>query len=137
MHPVGDESSSPYDPFRVYSYPELSADTRSTLPIEAVFAASAGAQRDFHFVNGQHQPSITVRAGKPFVLRVLHASGGKPLPLTLSDSAACNRSVIAWDGVYLDANLCGCGGGAAGGGVAGGVAAAVRGAGPVLAGHGG
>jgi hypothetical protein len=32
-------------------------------------------------------------------------SGGKPLPLTLSDSAACNLSVIAWGGVYLDANL--------------------------------
>jgi hypothetical protein len=104
-HPIGDESSSPYDPFRVYSYPELSADTHSTLPIEAVFAASAGAQRDFHFVNGQYQPSITVRAGEPFVVRVLHASGGKPLPVTLSDSAACNLSVIAWDGVYLDANL--------------------------------
>lgn len=48
-----------------------------------------------------------VQAGEPFVLRIVHASGGKPLPLALSDSAGgvCNMSVIAWDGVYLDANL--------------------------------
>jgi hypothetical protein len=32
-------------------------------------------------------------------------TGGKPLPLIHTDSAACNLSVIAWDGVYLDANL--------------------------------
>jgi hypothetical protein len=29
----------------------------------------------------------------------------KALPLIHTDSAACNLSVIAWDGVYLDANL--------------------------------
>jgi FtsP/CotA-like multicopper oxidase with cupredoxin domain len=44
-------------------------------------------------------------AGEPFVFRIVHASGGRPTPLTISDNVACNLSIIAWDGVYLDANL--------------------------------
>ena len=104
MH-AGNETSSPYDPFRQYTLQELSADTHSDLEIDAQFLSpAADGSNNYHLVNGQHQPSIVVKQSEPFVLRVLHASGGKPLPLALSSPAVCNVSSIAWDGVYLQAN---------------------------------
>lgn len=108
----GNETTSPYNPFRQYTMEEISSATLSTMDLNVRYNDSLADPtrpnpdtRNYHLVNGQYQPSIVVRENEPFVLRIVHASGGKPLPLELSDSAACNLSIIAWDGVYLDANL--------------------------------
>ena len=65
------------------------------------------SKKDFLLVNGQYVPTIEMRTDSAVILRVVHAAGGKPLPMTLSTTAAasCSMAVLAWDGVYLDQRL--------------------------------
>lgn len=51
-------------------------------------------------VNGRYQPLLTITQSSPIIFRMVHASGGAPLRLSLSDDAQCIMTVIAWDGVY-------------------------------------
>lgn len=87
---------------RLYSYPELAADVGSNMPIDPVFADET--KQDFLFVNGLYQPTVEMNRSSPIIHRVLHAAGGQPLPLAAS-SDSCSVTVLAWDGVYLDARL--------------------------------
>ena len=60
---------------------------------------------ELDLVNGQFRPTIRMVQASPSVFRIVHAAGGGPLELVLSDSDVCNMAVLAWDGVYLDARL--------------------------------
>lgn len=95
---TGDEESSPFNAFRLYTYPELSLASQSNMEINPVFTDSI--EKDFYLVNGQTSPTLELVKDYPYLLRVLHAAGGQPIQIT-SSTEACSFAIIAWDGVYL------------------------------------
>lgn len=62
-------------------------------------------ETDLDLVNGMFRPVIRMVKDSPSIFRIVHAAGGGPLVLTPSNSAVCNMTVLAWDGVYLTARL--------------------------------
>lgn len=111
---TGSEISSPFNPFRIYSFQELSATAGSTMETNIVFANNSdngNVNKNLDLVNGEYQPVIVLEQNSPSVLRIVHAAGGGPLPLIVvaesgaSASSICEMVVIAWDGVYLDGRL--------------------------------
>ena len=62
---------------------------------------------DMHLVNGMYQPTITMTKDSPTILRMLLATGGSPLALSMADESAgdCTLVILAWDGIYLDSRL--------------------------------
>ena len=96
-----------FDPFKAYTYEELTNETGSKLLANPVFPD--GVQKDFMFVNGLLNPDLVMMAGESRLLRVLFATGeGFPALKLLSSlqqaapaSTVCTTSVVAWDGVYL------------------------------------
>ncbi|CAE7661735.1 unnamed protein product, partial [Symbiodinium microadriaticum] len=100
---TGAEDSSPFNPFRLYSLQELSAAAGSTMAINPQLVDTTDT--DLNLVNGQYRPVIRLALSSPSVFRIVHAAGGGPLQLSLSDKVACVMAVLAWDGVYLDARL--------------------------------
>jgi FtsP/CotA-like multicopper oxidase with cupredoxin domain len=67
-----------------------------------VNASSKGpaTSRSMDLVNGRYQPTLSITQSSPIIFRLVHASGGPPLRLSLTEGAACLMTVLAWDGVY-------------------------------------
>jgi hypothetical protein len=101
--PIGTETVSPFNAFRLYSLQELSASAGSTLDINPVLTDNAITNLDL--VNGMFRPVVRMVQGSPSIFRIVHAAGGGPLVLTLSDASVCSMTVLAWDGVYLTGRL--------------------------------
>jgi hypothetical protein len=102
---IGNETSSPWNSFRVYSLQELSAAAGSTLDINPEFYATSSAE-DYVLVNGLYRPVILMIADSPSVLQMVHAHGAGPLLMSIDgDDGNCSISILAWDGVYLDQRI--------------------------------
>eukprot|EP01126_Amoeba_proteus_P043141 TRINITY_DN4719_c0_g1_i2.p1 TRINITY_DN4719_c0_g1~~TRINITY_DN4719_c0_g1_i2.p1 ORF type:complete len:752 (-),score=73.66 TRINITY_DN4719_c0_g1_i2:24-2279(-) len=74
-------------------------------PIQSVNANISlgfGDDNEFYAVNGQYQPYIEVTQGEVFLLRILHASGGRIIELLPLDPVdhGCTMTLIARDGVF-------------------------------------
>jgi hypothetical protein len=69
----------------------------NTVPANADFSRSAS--RDFYVVNGQHQPSIRVRAMEPMLLRIVNAVGTRTIELEFA-RVGCRMHLISRDGVF-------------------------------------
>lgn len=98
---LGTESTSPYNEFRLYTLEELNKACGSVMDIDPVF--HSGREADFDFVNGEYQPTLTIVRNSSTVLRVLHAAGGGPASITVSDG--CKMYLFGTDGVYTDKKL--------------------------------
>lgn len=56
--------------------------------------------RSMDLVNGRYQPTMPITQSSPIIFRLVHASGGPPLRLSLTEGAVCLMTVLGWDGVY-------------------------------------
>jgi FtsP/CotA-like multicopper oxidase with cupredoxin domain len=102
----GGEDRSPFNPLRLDSLQELTAQAGGRFDVNfQVNASSKGPapSGSMDLVNGRYQPTVTITQSSPIVFRLIHASGGPPLRLSLTEGALCLMSVIAWDGVYARA----------------------------------
>lgn len=98
---TGSEIESPFTPFRIFSYLELSAEVNSDMRHNLVFN---GTEENYYFTNGQYVPTITMDVNEKRILKMIHAVGGEQMDLELKSGAGeCSMTVIAWDGVYLRA----------------------------------
>lgn len=96
---TGSETESPFAPFRIYSYLELSAETNSDLDANPSFSDST---ESWYFTNGQFVPTISMAEDEFRILQLVHAVGGDKMDLEFrGPSTGCSMTVIAWDGVYL------------------------------------
>jgi FtsP/CotA-like multicopper oxidase with cupredoxin domain len=79
-------------PAIAYSYKNVTIDPNVTM----------GATTSPHFVgvNGQFRPYFTVEQGEVFVLRMLMASGTRPLELVQTSGPKCEMKLLARDGVF-------------------------------------
>jgi len=101
---TGEETEpSPYESFRIYSYTELGVETGNQMDVNPVLINES--IQDMHLVNGQFRPTLRhMVRGSPAILRIVHASGGGQLALSIREDG-CVMEVIAYDGVYLDSLL--------------------------------
>ena len=53
-------------------------------------------------VNGEFEPGLSITAGSPTILRIVHAAGAEQIELEIQGTD-CSINIIAWDGVYLSA----------------------------------
>lgn len=102
----GAETTSPWNLFREYTYPEFAAEAGSRLLINEEFEGD-WADRNFVFINGQHRPTIELNTSSPSILRIVHAHGAGPLLLQILGDPlkVCSLTILAWDGIYLDERL--------------------------------
>jgi FtsP/CotA-like multicopper oxidase with cupredoxin domain len=104
------ESSTTFNPFRQYTYHELSAATGSYMNASVKLtnkgdSVTSGSWTYYEneiwttFTNGQFEPEVTKASGQVSTYRIVHAGGGEELDLTFTGN--CELNIIAWDGVYL------------------------------------
>lgn len=99
---TGYETESDFSYFRQYSYIELGRTLGSTMAVNEVFTDPD--VQDMQLVNGMYKPTVQLVQGSHSIFRIIVASGGGRLYLTIKEgSGTCSMSVIAYDGVYLDA----------------------------------
>lgn len=102
---LGNETSSSFNPFRVYSLLELSDAAGSTLDINPQFLVTSSPE-DYVLVNGLYRPSVFMIERSPTIFQMLHAHGAGPLLMSIEgDEGNCTASILAWDGVYLDQRI--------------------------------
>mmetsp|Transcript_4776 Transcript_4776/g.7266 ORF Transcript_4776/g.7266 Transcript_4776/m.7266 type:complete len:653 (+) Transcript_4776:95-2053(+) len=99
---TGEEESSPFNMFRVYSIQEFNAECGSDMELNVEVVDPD--ETDMDLVNGMFRPTLHLVQGSPSILHTVNAFGGAPLSLSVSD-ASCSIHVIAWDGVYMEARL--------------------------------
>lgn len=103
---TGTETTSPWNPFRVYSLPELSAESGSKLNINSIFYET-NSPEDYILVNGLYHPTIQLYQNSPSIFKILHAHGAGPIIMSIYDNDnnqnndECQFAILAWDGVYL------------------------------------
>ena len=104
---TGTETSSPFNPFRIYSFIELAAATGSNMDMDIQLIDDS--KQNLNLVNGQYQPLKNMTTNSSVILRIVHAAGGAPIYISVqgddNSSPACSLTVLAWDGVYLDQRL--------------------------------
>jgi len=104
---TGSETSSPFNPFRIYSLPELAAATGSNMDMNIQLTDES--DKDLNLVNGLHEPLLNLTTNSSVILRTVHAAGGAPIYISAAATddggAPCSLTVLAWDGVYLDERL--------------------------------
>ena len=103
---TGSEDSSPFNPFRIYSLPELAAATGSNMDMD--IQITDDSDKDLNLVNGQYKPLLNLTTNSSVILRTVHAAGGAPIYISAATSdgdTPCTLTVLAWDGVYLDGRL--------------------------------
>lgn len=88
-----------FDPFKVYSVDEMAAEGKSDLVADPVFANPA--IKEFLLVNGQYQPSLSMRPNEQKRLRIVIATGAETPYLEFEGPPVCTMAVIAFDGVYI------------------------------------
>lgn len=98
---TGDETESPFNPFRLYTYYEISALSGDLLDPKIEFFNNAPVQ-DTWMVNGQVEPTLTITQNSPTILTVIHTAGGEELQLEMD---GCVMTALSWDGVYLNSRL--------------------------------
>lgn len=97
----GSEASSPFNPFRLDSLQELTSSASSgagsfslNLRYNSSYKgpplpSSSSSYHSVDLVNGKYQPKVTISQTSPSIMRLIHASGGPPLRLSLTEQAAC------------------------------------------------
>jgi FtsP/CotA-like multicopper oxidase with cupredoxin domain len=104
----GSENQSPFNSYRLDSLQELTAQAGGLFDLNIRFNASSRGpptSSSMDLVNGVYQPRLTLTQSSPMILRIIHATGGQPLRLSLTQGAACLMTVLAWDGVYLRSRM--------------------------------
>eukprot|EP00040_Diaphanoeca_grandis_P014968 m.76082 g.76082 ORF g.76082 m.76082 type:complete len:677 (+) comp24857_c0_seq3:397-2427(+) len=96
---VGNESTSPFNPFRTYSLQEISRESGSTLSVNPTYGSRNSTRRAM-LINGIYQPVLPLVQGSAFILRLVWASGAHILRAN-ANSSQCTITVIAVDGIYL------------------------------------
>eukprot|EP01135_Chromosphaera_perkinsii_P011301 Nk52_evm82s2367 gene=Nk52_evmTU82s2367 len=109
-----------FDPFKVMSLDELSAEIQSTMDLNVVStlpsynpyaglgAANPGAVAysqsvtDMWTVNGQYQPTLSVDKGEMAILRAVNAVGSWMLEIQIQPIGRCLMHLAGRDGVYTD-----------------------------------
>jgi FtsP/CotA-like multicopper oxidase with cupredoxin domain len=92
------------DPFRVRTYTSLQTSTGDTLAPN--FQFENAQVKDIYLVNGQFQPTYSMKANVPVIFDMVHSSGDHYLELEIRDAinagnSACTITLIAYDGVYF------------------------------------
>jgi hypothetical protein len=99
---AGEETVSPFNPYRLHTLEELNTEAGSNLDASVDFNGTT--PQDLTLVNGQLVPTVNMVNKNPHIFKILNAGTGRPLRLTLPDAAvSCQGVVIAVDGVYLQA----------------------------------
>jgi FtsP/CotA-like multicopper oxidase with cupredoxin domain len=99
---LGNESASPYNPYRLYTIDELSTEAGSTLNANVDFNGTE--PENLILVNGRLVPTVNMVNKNPYIFKIVNAGTGGSLHITLPTTAtSCSGTVIAVDGVYLQA----------------------------------
>mmetsp|Transcript_25818 Transcript_25818/g.43541 ORF Transcript_25818/g.43541 Transcript_25818/m.43541 type:complete len:739 (-) Transcript_25818:177-2393(-) len=98
---TGSETTSPFNPYRLYTMEELNTEADSDLEVDMDFNGTT--PKNLLLINGQHTPTVPIVNKNPNIFKIINAGTGKPLHITLpSSSVNCEGVVIAVDGVYLE-----------------------------------
>ena len=95
-----------FNPFKVYSLPELEEETTSEFDLDVEFHTSKTDQ--FLLVNGQYMPTMSMTAGVGKHLRLVYAAGGGRPSLSVRSEEdgrgprECELTMLAADGIYFD-----------------------------------
>lgn len=99
---AGEETVSPYNPYRRYSIEELSAEAQSTSQVRVDFSGAGASRADMTLINGKLKPTVNMINKNPYIFKIINAGTGRPLHITLPTApVSCTGAVIAIDGVYL------------------------------------
>ena len=116
------DSEDNTDPFTVLPYSRLSSMTSSNLDINPIINVddSGSTVWDAWFVNGQYQPTLTMKVNEYLIFDMICASGDRQLELQIrtgigisggtqlggdsGTSASCSWYLLALDGIYLSSS---------------------------------
>jgi FtsP/CotA-like multicopper oxidase with cupredoxin domain len=102
LHESGNETHSPYNPYRLYTLDELNTQAGSALKVNLDFNGTE--PEDLTLINGKLRPTVNILNKNPHILKIVNAGTGGSLFLTLPTAAiSCTGTIIAMDGVYLQA----------------------------------
>jgi len=114
------DSEDNTDPFTVLPYSQLSSKTSSELGINPVMNIASSTVWDAWFVNGQYQPTLSMKVNEYLIFDMICASGDRLLELQVrtgigytggtqlggssGTSAYCSWYLLALDGIYLSSS---------------------------------
>ena len=71
------------------------------IPLNANWLDDSQSGRDFYVVNGEYNPTVTIKADTATLLRIVHGGGNKHVTLWIDDpSQHCTLTLVARDGVF-------------------------------------
>ena len=71
------------------------------IPLNANWLDDSQSGRDFYVVNGEYNPTVTIKADTATLLRIVHGGGNRHVTLWIDDpSQHCTLTLVARDGVF-------------------------------------